>query len=270
MAILAAINLKGGVGKTSICLHLAGAMALSGRRVLAVDNDPQASLTAGFLGAPAARQLDPAGTIAAIYAGDDPFPEAVIRPTSFAGIDLLAGSRFAARYNVPEPHLAPFEDQSRLSEFLAPVRDRYDTVLLDCPPNLHMASWAAMAAADHLLVPTMPEDFGAQGAVDVVESAALVRQVINPRLSTPLYVLTMFNARQSVHKLYAEGLRRAHGDAVLATAVPRAAEYPESVMLLKPVGYHKPKGTAAKAVRAVAEELMERLAAPAAGAEEAA
>ena len=96
MPVVSAINLKGGVGKTSSCLHLAGALALLGRRVLAVDNDPQASLTAGFLGPEAARQLDHAGTVAAVYDGSDPLPGTVIRPTGFEGIDLLAGSRLAA------------------------------------------------------------------------------------------------------------------------------------------------------------------------------
>src|SRR5512147_3061401 len=78
MTVIAAVNLKGGVGKTSCCLHLGGALAQLGRRVLLADNDPQSSLTAGFLGVHAARALDPAGTIAAVHAGDDPFPEALI------------------------------------------------------------------------------------------------------------------------------------------------------------------------------------------------
>src|SRR4051794_7990460 len=104
MPVVAAINLKGGVGKTSSCLHLAGALVLTGRRVLAVDNDPQSSLTNGFLGPEAARRLAPAETLAAVYDGSDPLPGAIIRPTRFAGLDLLAGSRYAASYNVPDPH----------------------------------------------------------------------------------------------------------------------------------------------------------------------
>ncbi len=265
MAIVSAINLKGGVGKTSLCLHLAGALSQLGRRVLAVDNDPQSSLTAGFLGSQPTRQLDPSGTIAAIYAGDDPMPGAVIRPTGFERIDLLAGSRFAVGSNVPNPHTAPHADQVLLRDFLELVRGDYDVVLIDCPPNLHMASWAAMAASDAFMVPVQPEDFGAQGTQDVIESAAGVRAVVNPGLALAGYIVSMYQARRSVHQAYVAHLKEAHGAAVFAAAIPEAAEFAEAVMARKPIGFHKPRGAAAKAIRAVAEELVGRLDAIAVG-----
>ena len=167
MAIVSAANLKGGVGKTSTVVHAAGTLSQLGKRVLIVDNDPQASATAGFLGAQAARQLPPSATIAAIHSGDDPFPEQVIRPAGFERIELLPGSRFAADFNTPAAHKAPYEDQVRLRDFLAGIRDRYDVVLIDNPPNLHLATWSSLAASDYYLVPVQPEDFGSQGTVDV-------------------------------------------------------------------------------------------------------
>jgi chromosome partitioning protein len=256
MPVVSAINLKGGVGKTSSCLHLAGALALLGRRVLAVDNDPQASLTAGFLGPEAARQLD--------------HPGAVIRPTGFERIDLLAGSRLAASYNVPDPHRTPYAEQVRLRDFLTQVRDAYHLVIIDNPPTLSLASWAAMAASDAYLVPTQPEDFGAQGGQDVIESAAAVRALLNPGLVLAGFLITMYQVRRALHQLYVDKLRRAHSGAVFTATVPESVDYVEAVTARKPVGYHKPRGAAAKAIRAVAEELLERLAAGAAGAEEAA
>jgi chromosome partitioning protein len=261
MPIVSAINLKGGVGKTSLCLHLAGALSMTGRRILAVDNDPQSSLTAGFLGAQPTRHLDPAGTIAAIYTGEDPLPGAVIRPTGFKGIDLLPGSRHAVGSNIPHPHKAPYADQVLLRDFLAQVCEDYDVVLIDCPPNLHMASWAAMAASDAFVVPVQPEDFGAQGTQDVIESAAGVRAVINPHLTLAGYVVSMYQARRAVHQAYVEHLRASHGVAVFASVIPMAAEFAEAVTARKPVAFHKPKGAAAKAIRALAEELAVRLAA---------
>jgi chromosome partitioning protein len=261
MPVISAINLKGGVGKTSLCLHLAGALAQMGRRILAVDNDPQSSLTAGFLGAQPTRQIDPAATIAAVYAGDDPLPGAVIRPSGFDRIDLLPGSRFAVGANIPHPHKAPHADQVRLRDFIDQVRDDYDIVLIDCPPNLHMASWAAMATSDAFIVPVQPEDFGAQGTQDVIESAAGVRAVVNPGLALAGYVVSMYQARRAVHQAYVEHLRASHGDAVFAAVIPMASEFAEAVTARKPVGFHKPKGSAAKAIRTVAEELMQRLAA---------
>src|ERR687897_993846 len=119
MPIVTALNQKGGVGKTSTCHHLAGTLALMGRRVLLVDNDPQASLTQGFWGPVATAALDPATTVAALYAGDEPFPEQVIRPTGIPGVDLLPGSRVATDWNVPRPHEADAATQACLRSFLA-------------------------------------------------------------------------------------------------------------------------------------------------------
>jgi chromosome partitioning protein len=260
MAVIAAVNLKGGVGKTSSVMHLSGALAQMGRKVLAVDADPQSSLTAGFLGIDEARALDPASTIAAVLAGEDPYPEAVIRPTSFQGISLLAGSRHAVGYNVPHPHLTPYVDQVRLREFLDQVRGDYDLVLVDCPPNLHLCSWAAMASADALLVPVQPENFGSQGTVDVLESAAAVRATVNPAMGPAWFVVSMLAARRAIHQAFVEGLRAGHGDAVFEAAIPEAVDFVEAVVALKPIGHLKPKGAAAKAVKAVAEELLQRLA----------
>src|SRR5947209_15935522 len=101
MSVVALLNQKGGVGKTSTCHHLAGTLAASGRRVLLLDNDPQASLSQGFWGPVATAELDPAATIAALYAGLAPFPAQVIRPAGVPGIDLVPGSKHATRYNVP-------------------------------------------------------------------------------------------------------------------------------------------------------------------------
>src|SRR4051812_21873280 len=261
MPVVSAINLKGGVGKTSICLHMAGALALLGQRVLCLDNDPQSSLTAGFLGAQPTRQLDPAVTIAAVYAGDDPLPGALIRSSGFDRIDLLPGSRFAVGANIPHPHKASHADQVRLRDFLDQVRDDYDIVLIDCPPNLHMASWAAMAASDAFVVPVQPEDFGAQGTQDVIESATGVRAVVNPGLTLAGYVVSMYQARRAVHQAYVTHLRVSYGNAVFTSLIPMASEFAEAVTARKPVGFHKPKGAASKAIRAVAEELVARLAA---------
>src|SRR5450759_1134695 len=102
MAIVSTANLKGGVGKTSCTFHIGGELARAGRRVLLVDNDPQASLTAGVFGPDEPARLDPAGTLAAVHAGHEPLPEAVIRATPFAGLDLAPGSPHAGSFNIPD------------------------------------------------------------------------------------------------------------------------------------------------------------------------
>lgn len=270
MAVVSATNLKGGVGKSSCCMHLGGMIAQLGRRVLLIDNDPQASLAAAFLGPDASRQVDPARTLAAVYAGDEPFAEALVLPTGFPNLDLVPGSRFAAEYNVPSPHKQPFEDQVRLRDFVSQVRDAYDLIVIDNPPTLSLATWAALAASDAWFCPLQPENFGSIGGTDVAESVALVRATINPALVRLGFVISMYCARRALHKAFADELRAAHGAAVFTTEVPHAAEFAEAVTAGKPIGHYKPKGAGARAIRALAEELLDRLAACAAGTAEAA
>ncbi|MFO0907038.1 MAG: ParA family protein [Isosphaeraceae bacterium] len=260
MPIVTLLNQKGGVGKTSCTHHLAGTLAQMGRRVLLVDNDPQSSLTQGLWGPVAARQVDPAATVASLYAGDLPFPEQIIHPTGIDRIELIPGSRRSTSHNVPDPHLADLELQNCLRAFLDEVRDRYDLVMIDCPPNLHLCSWAALVASDHLIVPLQPEDYGAQGIVDVQESVARVLAGPNPALNVLGYLITMINARKTIHRLYEEMLRQLYGAAVFNTMIPEAVDFVEAIAQRKPVAQFKPRGAAAKAIRTLAEELEGRLA----------
>ena len=258
MRTIAFLNKKGGVGKTSTCHHLAGTLAAAGKRILLVDNDPQASLTQGLFGPQATRDLDPAETVAAAYSGAA-VPEQVIRPTEVAGIDLVPGSRHAMRFNIPEPWAADRDLQLAIRDIVEPVRDRYDLVFVDCPPNLHLASWAALAASDFVVVPLQPEDYGSQGIIDVQESVALVTELANPGLAILGYLITMAQPRRAIHKMYEETLRAQYGDAVFEARVPHAAEFPEAIAYRKPIAQYKPRGAAAKAIKALAEELLARV-----------
>jgi chromosome partitioning protein len=259
MPVITALNQKGGVGKTSTCYHLAGTLAQAGRRVLLVDNDPQASLTQGFLGPQVTRKLDPAETIAAVYQ-QEAIADQVIRATDVAGIDLLAGSRAAASFNVPDPHLSDWPLQMALRDFLADVSDHYDIVMIDCPPNLHLASWTSLVASDALIVPLQPEDFGAQGIADVQESIDRVVAGPNPDLKLLGFLVTMSNPRLSVHKGFEQLLRSLYGAAVFTTTIPISADYKEAIVQRKPVAQYKPKGAATKVMKALGEEIFARLA----------
>jgi len=255
------LNQKGGVGKTSTCYHLAGSLGQAGKRVLLVDADPQSSLTQGFMGPQATRQLDPSASIAAILGGDEPFPGQVIRATDYPGIDLVPGSRTASDFNLPRPHECDWPTQTSLRSFLEAVRGSYDLVLIDVPPNLHLCSWAALVASDALVVPLQPEDFGAQGIADVREAIARVQGGPNPELRLLGYLITMLSPRRSVHQAYVTRLRTLYGAAVFATAVPESVDFVEAIAQRKPVAQYKPRGAAAKVIKALGAELADRLAA---------
>jgi chromosome partitioning protein len=254
------LNQKGGVGKTSTCHHLAGVLARDGLRVLLVDNDPQASLSQGFWGPDATRRVGRAESVAALY--DDtlaPIPDVLVRPTGFDRIAIVPGSRALTPFNMLSREGWP-ASEGGIRDFLAEVRDDFDLVLIDCPPNLHLCSWAALVASDFLVVPLSPEDYGAQGIADVQEAAAMVRKGPNPGLRLAGYLLTMVDKRLGIHQAYEALLRELYGPDVFANSLPLAKDFKEAVASRRPISEYKPKGVAGKATKAVAEELLARVA----------
>lgn len=259
MQIVAFLNQKGGVGKSSCTHHLGGAFAQAGKRVLLVDADPQSSLTQGLLGPGTLDALKPGRTIAAVLSGGDPPPDAVVRPSGFPGVDLVPGSKAADKADSVEPWLQDCSVQRRLAAFLRELSPGYDVCLIDCPPTLRGCSWAALVAATALVVPLQPEDYGAQGIRAVQDYVEEVRAVINPGLRLAGYLVTMYNARLSIHKMYLEMLQSTYGPDVFETQVPYAADYKEAIAARKPIGEYKPKGASAKIIRSLAAELLARL-----------
>src|SRR5690242_10906836 len=165
----------------------------------------------------------------------------------------------STRQNVPVLREADWDAQTCLRTFLADVARGYDLVLIDCPPNLHLCSWAALVASDYLVVPLQPEDYGAQGIAEVQAAMARVVAGPNPALELLGFVLTMVSPRRAIHQLYEERLRSAYGGDVFAARVPEAADFVEAVARRLPIARHKPKGASAKAMKALADELEARV-----------
>ena len=255
---VAMLNRKGGCGKTSTCHHLAGAFARDGLRVLLVDMDPQASLTQGIFGPQATEDLPDRSTVVSLFDdGLDPDPEAIIRPTPFEGIRIVPGSNALDDYNVPRPQETG-EIQLTLRRFLKEAAGTFDVALIDCPPNLSLCSWAALLAADSVVVPVQAEDYGAQGIVYIQRAFDLALAHHNPRLRLAGYLVTMFNKSLGIHAAYDHQLRTLYGEQVFRTTVPLAKDFKEAVAARQPVGSYKPRSAATKAIKAVADELIER------------
>ena len=259
MAItFALVNAKGGVGKTSSCHHIGGTLAREGRRVLLIDNDPQASLTQGLWGPDVMRSIPKVSSVAALYDPElEPIPEALIRPTGFENLWLVPGSEHLTRSNQTPPETwAP--SQGGIRDFVAEAGESFDVVMIDCAPNIHLCSWAALTGADAVVVPLQPEDYGSQGLVPIQSAIAAVQAGPNPALRLAGYLFTMFDRRLAIHLAYETRLRAIYGSDVFEQPFPVAKDFKEAVAARQPISHYKPKSAAAKATALVAAELIRR------------
>jgi chromosome partitioning protein len=256
---IAFLNRKGGVGKTSTVHHLGGSLARRGLRVLLVDVDGQASLSQGLLGTPQTEDLDPRETSAAIF--DDAgtvSPRDLVRPTKFDGLWLIPGSEATEQYNEPRP----WELGSRqyvLRDALDTIADGFDLVLIDCPPHIQLLAWSALAAADGVVVPVMPEEYGALGLKSIRRVIAQVKAQTNSRLALVGYLVSMMNKALTVHVSYEHQLRTDFGDDVFTAMVPLAKDYKMAVIERKPIVEYKPRSAATTAITTLADEFLARL-----------
>lgn len=255
---IAFLNRKGGVGKTSCCYHLAGELSRKGYSLLLIDTDPQASLSQGLLGVKRTITLPESQTLAALFSDDrEPDTKALIQDTAFRRLHIAPASPGLGKYNLPEPEKLA-QHKFALRRWLEEVRDAFDYILIDCPPNLGVCSWTALLAANAVVIPVQPEDFGAQGILHVqlfLEEA----QALNPNIRLLGYLLTMTRARLGIHAAYERQLRQLYGSQVFSHRLPDLKDFKEAVTVQTPVTLYKPSSPAAIATQNVATELVKRL-----------
>ena len=252
------MNQKGGCGKSSTCFHLAGAFAEIGLSVLMVDMDPQGSLSQGFLGAETVESLDLASTVATLFDERTFFDsrDALVIPTHFDRISVCPSNHLLAPFNAREPESVGLI-QFALRDF---ITERYesDVVIIDCPPNLYACTWSAVLAADHLLIPIPPEDFGTHGLRAVHQCVEQARR-LNPSLRRLGHLVTRYDGRLLVHRMYEQKLREMYGPMVMNTIIPEASAFKVSVTRRQPVQLHDPSSKAAKLTLSLAREILERI-----------
>lgn len=252
------INQKGGCGKSSTCFHLAGAFAQLGMNVLLLDMDPQGSLSQGFFGSSFVEALDRTKTLAAIFDEDAYFGSRsqLLHTTPFERITLCPANQSLAAYNTPEPEKTGMA-QFALREFVEEQR-RFDVILIDCPPNLYRCSWTSMVAADFVLIPVPPEDFGTQGLRAVHQSVLQARQ-LNPELPRLGHLVTRCDRRLLVHRIYEQKLRKLYGEMVMRTVIPEASAFKVALTRRRPVQFHDARSKAAKLTVSLACEILDRI-----------
>lgn len=249
--IIAIANQKGGVGKTTTAINLGGYLAQKGRRVLLVDMDPQGN-AATCLGIEK-RELEQ--TISEVLLGEAS-AEAAIVQTGRSGLDLLAATPDLAGTSVAMVPMMARE--TRLTKALASVVDRYDIILIDCPPSLGLLTINGLTAADRVLIPLQCEFLALEGLAQLKETIDLVRSQLNSRLQIGGVVMTMYDGRANLARQVVEEVRRYFPQRIFNTLIPRNIRLSEAPSHGELISEYDPQSRGAKAYAALSEELLQR------------
>ncbi len=247
--IIAVANQKGGVGKTTSCVSLICALSRAGKRALLCDADPQGNASSA-MGVDKTRVKS--GTYD-VMIRDVPAQDAVVR-TKYG--DLLPSNKALAGTVV---ELVDMDDREHvLSKALDEVRDRYDYILIDCPPSLELLTLNGLTAADTVLIPVQCEYFALEGLTDLMGTIRLIKRRMNPRLQLEGVVLTMYDGRTNLSLQVATEVKKYFKDKVFGTVIPRNVRLSEAPSHGKPVMIYDYASKGSQAYIALANELMKR------------
>ena len=246
--IIAIVNQKGGVGKTTTCVNLTAALKERGKRVLLCDFDPQANATSGM---GVDKSLSP-GVYDAII-NNVPAEKRVV--TTRYG-DVLPSSKGLAGAGIEMIGLEHRE--SRLREVLEPLSPGYDYIFIDCPPSLELLTLNGLCAADTLLVPVQAESFALEGLSDLMNTVRLVKRGLNRKLELEGVLLTMYDSRTNLAIQVAEEVKRYFPGKVYATVIPRNVRLSEAPSHGKPISAYDRTSRGAEAYGALAEEFLRK------------
>jgi chromosome partitioning protein len=249
--IIAVTNQKGGVGKTTSCINLAAALAMTRRRVLLIDLDPQGNATMGS----GVDKHEVEYSSCDVLFGEIDIQQAIITSEA-AGYDVLPGNSDLTAAEV-ELLNAPDGGQ-RLRTALVHVLDRYDYILIDCPPSLNMLTVNALSAAHGVLIPMQCEYYALEGLSALVDTVGQIRQSVNPGLEIEGLLRTMFDARNNLAVQVSDQLVEHFGDKVYRTIVPRNVRLAEAPSHGLPVFKYDKTSRGAVAYLALAGELVRR------------
>jgi len=243
-------NNKGGVGKTTICFCLAGALAEMGKKVLVVDMDQQGSLSSSFL--PNIHDL-PCVISEILLDGSRPITDC-IHKTQYDLIDIVPANLSLGR--IEAELLSERDSHYYLADKVGAIEGDYDVTLFDCPPNLGIATWSVLIASEGIIIPLEAQDYSVKGTGYVHDIIGKVRRRANPQLKLLGYLINRFDSRRRVEKDFRRVIEKQLGDKVFKQVLKDSVKYVECVTVKKPITFFDPGGEHAQAFRELAKEVL--------------
>ncbi len=247
--IVAIVNQKGGVGKTTTAVNLAASLAAIDKSVLIVDFDPQGNATSGV-------NVDKDSVVHNVYtllAGESQLEEAVVQ-CELPTLHIVPGTRNLA---AAEVELVGEEQREYvLKHILRPHRDTYDYIFVDCPPSLSLLTINALTAADGVIIPIQAEYYALEGVRDLMNTIQLVKSGLNPQLEITGVLITMFDERTNLSQQVLNDVKTYFGDSLYQTIVPRNVRLSEAPSFGKPAMLHDIKSKGAQAYLKLAKEFL--------------
>ena len=247
--IIAVVNQKGGVGKTTTAVNLTAALAQSGQRVLLCDFDPQANATSGL----GVNKKSVSHTVYDMIINDIP-PEKCVISTKYGSV-IPSGAALAGA----TVELIGLERREyRLKQFLDQLKAQFDWILIDCPPSLELLTLNALCAADGILIPVQCEYYALEGLSDLMATLRAVKRRLNPSLEIFGVLMTMFDGRTNFSSQVAQEVRRHFPGKVFTAAIPRNVRLAEAPSHGLPVTAYDKASRGAAAYLAVAQEIIQK------------